>query len=205
MGIDVRLLIACGVQPTQARVFAEPLVGAFKAFNVDTPSRMAAFIAQAMHESLRFTRLEESLWYTTPERIRDVWPSRFTSLSDAARYLRQPEKLANYVYANRLGNGDEASGDGWKYRGRGIFHLTGRANYMAAGDGLRVDYKSHPELVADPADAAFTAGWYWTSLRLNDYADNADIDGITRRVNGPAMLGADERRSLYDRAMQVLS
>lgn len=205
MGIDVRLLIACGVQPTQARVFAEPLVGAFKAFNVDTPLRMAAFIAQAMHESLRFTRLEESLWYRTPELLRSRFPSRITSLAEASQYLRQPEKLANHVYCNRLGNGDRDSGDGWKYRGRGLFQLTGRANYMAAGDALGMDYKTDPSPVATPPDAAYTAAWFWTMMRLNEYADNSDIDGITRRVNGPAMLGADDRRSLFGLALQVLS
>lgn len=205
MLIDTRLLIACGVGPVQARQFEEPLQAAFKSFDINTPTRIAAFIAQATHESANFTRLEENLYYTTAERIRELWPARVSSMREAAALLRRPEDLANRVYSNRLGNGDEGSGDGWKYRGRGLFQLTGRANYMAAGDGLNTDYKGEPWLVADPPDAAFTAAWYWAVGGLNALADNGDIDGITRRINGPAMVGADARRSLYDHAMQELA
>lgn len=198
-------LIACGIAPTQARAFEEPLTAAFKSFDINTLSRKAAFIAQASHESRGFARLEEDLWYTSPQRIRELWPARVSTFAEAADLLRRPQALANRVYSNRLGNGDEASGDGWFYRGRGLFQLTGRANYVAAGEGLGVDYKVEPGLVAQPADAAFTAAWYWAVRGLNALADNGDIDAITRRINGPGMVGADERRTAFDKALRVLA
>lgn len=203
--IDLAQLIAAGIAPTQARIFLQPLTDAFERFEINTRPRMAAFIAQAAHESVGFTRLEESLFYRSPERIVTVWPRRFAGLGDAAHYVRNPQALANHVYANRLGNGDESSGDGWAYRGRGLFQLTGRANYLAAGAALGQDYKHHPELVALPPDAAMTAGWYWASSHLNDLADSAQIDAITERVNGPAMLGQVERRSGFDEALRALA
>lgn len=203
--IDADQLVACGIDRDVAKQFELPLDAAMTAFAINTPKRAAAFLAQAAHESNEFTRLQENLSYSTPERLMEVFKGRFTGLADAAQYLRQPEKLANRVYANRLGNGDTASGDGWKYRGRGLFQLTGRANYMAAGDGLGTDYKANPDLVAEPPDAAFTAAWYWAVGNLNAMADVGQIDVITRRINGPAMLGADERRALYQRFLQVLA
>lgn len=203
--ITVQQLVDCGIDRDVAGQFELPLDAAMTAFTINTPKRAAAFLAQAAHESIGFTRLQENLSYSTPERLMEVFKGRFTGLADAAQYLRQPEKLANRVYANRLGNGDTASGDGWKYRGRGLFQLTGRANYMAAGDGLGTDYKANPDLVAEPPDAAFTAAWYWAVGNLNAMADVGQIDVITRRINGPAMLGADERRALYQRFLQVLA
>ena len=203
--IDADQLVACGIDRDVAKQFELPLDAAMTAFAINTPKRAAAFLAQAAHESNEFTRLQENLSYSTPERLMEVFKGRFTGLADAAQYLRQPEKLANRVYANRLGNGDTSSGDGWRFRGRGLFQLTGRANYMAAGDGLGTDYKANPDLVAGPPDAAFTAAWYWAVGNLNAMADVGQIDVITRRINGPAMLGADERRALYQRFLQVLA
>lgn len=203
--ITVQQLIDCGIDRDVAGQFELPLDAAMTAFTINTPKRAAAFLAQAAHESIGFTRLQENLSYSTPERLVEVFKNRFNGLADAAQYLRQPEKLANRVYANRLGNGDEPSGDGWRFRGRGLFQLTGRANYMAAGDGLGTDYKANPDLVAEPPDAAFTAAWYWAVGNLNAMADVGQIDVITRHINGPAMLGADERRALYQRFLQVLA
>ena len=203
--ITLQQLVACGIDRDVAKQFELPLDAAMTAFTINTSKRAAAFLAQAAHESIGFTRLQENLSYSTPERLMEVFKGRFTGLADAAQYLRQPEKLANRVYANRLGNGDTSSGDGWRFRGRGLFQLTGRANYMAAGDGLGTDYKANPDLVAEPPDAAFTAAWYWAVGNLNAMADVGQIDVITRRINGPAMLGADERRALYQRFLQVLA
>ena len=203
--ITLQQLVDCGIDRDVAGQFELPLDAAMTAFTINTSKRAAAFLAQAAHESIGFTRLQENLSYSTPERLMEVFKGRFTGLADAAQYLRQPEKLANRVYANRLGNGDGSSGDGWRFRGRGLFQLTGRANYMAAGDGLGTDYKANPDLVAEPPDAAFTAAWYWAVGNLNAMADVGQIDVITRRINGPAMLGADERRALYQRFLQVLA
>lgn len=202
--ITIATLIACGVAPSQARLFAQPLAEACQRFAINTPARVAAFLAQTAHESANFTRTEESLYYTTPERIRAMWPKRVPTLQDAAALCRNPQRLANRVYANRLGNGDEASGDGWAYRGRGLIQLTGRANYKVAGDALGVNYTGAPNLVAMPHDAALSAGWFWASIHGNDLADAALIDELTKRINGPAMVGADERRSRFDNNLQAL-
>jgi putative chitinase len=202
--LELNQLIACGIGPTQARVFLDPLRSAFEQFRIDTACRMAGFIAQAAHESTNFARLEENLHYSTPERIISTFSS-VRSIADAVPLIRNPEALANHVYANRGGNGDEASGDGWRYRGRGLFQLTGRANYMAAGDALGTDLKGHPDRVAQPDMAVATSAWYWAAANCNELADGAQIDVITRKINGRAMLGAVERRNLFDNALRVLS
>lgn len=202
--ITVAQLIACGIAPTQARIFCEPLNKTFDRFEINSTARMAAFIAQVAHESANFTRMEENLYYTTPERIRAMWPKRVPSLQEAAKLCRNPQALANRVYANRLGNGDESSGDGWKYRGRGLIQITGRANYHVASDALGANYLGVPNLVSQPYDACLTAGWFWSSIHGNDLADAGLIDDLTRKINGPAMAGADDRRSRYDDAMQAL-
>lgn len=194
-------LIAAGITPSMARLFADPLQITFDRFDIGSPVRRAAFIAQASHESAGFTRLEEGLYYRKPERIREMWPRRVPDLAGAARLARNPKGLANRVYADRLGNGSEASGDGWKYRGRGLFQLTGRGNYTEAGAALGRPYVAQPELVALPLDAALTAGWYWQRNDLNGLADGSQIDAITKRINGPAMVAADKRRSLFDEAL----
>lgn len=203
--MTVDQLIACGVTPTAAKVFAEPLSLAFQMVDIITPRRQAAFLAQAMHESARFSVLEENLYYSTPERIRAVFPSRVPSLDAARPLVRKPQFLANRVYAGRLGNGDEFSGDGWRFRGRGIFQLTGRENYEAAARALDFPYPAQPDLVAQPTHAALTAGWFWDRGRLNGLADAGDIDAITRDINGPAMLGRRERAQAYAEALRVLA
>jgi putative chitinase len=193
-----KALIAMGVSPTQAKIFAEPLRLACIAFGIDSRVRQAAFLSQAGHESANFTRLEENLFYSTPERIRQVFPSRVKSMADAATLTRKPEALANRVYSDRLGNGDEASGDGWRFRGRGLFQLTGRANYRDAG------YEDRPEAVAQPIDACRTAAWFFVARGCLPHADNSNIEAITRIVNGPAMLGLAERKQDFEEAMRGL-
>jgi putative chitinase len=205
MQITIMLLIACGIGPTQARIFEGPLQIACSRFLITTRARIAAFVAQASHESQGFTRLEENLYYSTAERILQVFPSRVADLADAARLIRNPQGLANRVYANKLGNGDEASGDGWRYRGRGLFQLTGRANYMAAGDAIGMDYKREPDLVGQPLHASLTAAWFFATIGGNELADSSQIDEITRKINGPARLALDERRSRFDHALLALA
>lgn len=200
-------LIACGINPTQAKQFAEPLKAAMALHDISTPARQAAFIAQCCVESQFFTKLEENLWYTTPARIRAVWPSRFSDDIQAGLYTRNPQALANRVYANRNGNGDEASGDGWNFRGRGLFQLTGRDNYRAAsvGIGLSSAYIHRPDMVAEPSDAALTAAWFWTSRGCNQWIDADQFDKTTRAINGPAMLHRRERADLYRKCRDVFA
>ena len=198
-------LIAAGVPPTQARQYVDSLAAACARFGITTPARIAGFLAQCRVESADFTRLEENLFYTTPERIRQVFPSRVASMADAARLVRNPKALANCVYAGKIGNGNEASGDGFRFRGRGLKQLTGRANYADAAAGLGRPYLDQPDLVALPEDACLTAAWFWHNAKANILADSAQWDAITRAVNGPAMLKADLRRQYAEQALEVLA
>jgi putative chitinase len=169
--ITAASLIASGVGPTQAKLFEDPLAEACRRFGIDGPKRTAAFLAQALHESENLTRMEENLFYSTPERIRQVFPSRVKTLDDAKTLTRNPQALANRVYAGRLGNGDEQSGEGWKYRGRGIFQLTGKTNYDMASRELGIDYGNNPDLVAMPVHACLTAANFWVSRGCNEFSD----------------------------------
>lgn len=194
MNIDFTTLVSAGIAPTQARIFAEPLADACARFGIDTPVRVAGFVAQCRVESAGFTTLEESLYYTSPERIRRLFPSTVPDLEVAARLARNSQALANRVYGGRLGNGNEASGDGWRFRGRGLKQLTGRYNYTEAALALGQPYVEHPDLVAEPGGACLTAAWFWHRHGLNVFADASHWDAITRVVNGPGMLQAFERR-----------
>lgn len=165
--------------------------------------RVCAFLAQCAHESAGFTRFEENLNYSA-EALMRTWPSRFPSLQVAAPYARQPERIANHVYANRLGNGNEASGDGWKYRGRGAIQITGRANYRKAGEGVGFALEAHPADAALPAQGARVACWYWHFSGLNELADDGDFEGITRRING-GLIGLADRRTWLDRARTIIT
>lgn len=203
--IEIQQLIEAGIAPTQAREFAAPLSKACVLFDITTPARKAAFVAQAAHESAHFTALEESLLYRSPERIQRIFPSRVPTLEQAQRLVRNAQALANRVYANRLGNGDEGTGDGWNFRGRGLFQLTGRGNYTRASVDLNRPYVAEPHLVARPLDACLTAGWYWQLHGLNALADGWNVADITRRINGPGMVGKAERQQLADEALRAFA
>ena len=205
MTITAAQLIAAGVQPTQAKAFADPLSAACALFDISTPVRIAGFVSQCVHESAGFTRLEENLFYTTPERICAMWPNRVTSLADAATLCRNPRALANRVYANRMGNGTPDTWDGWRFRGRGLFQLTGRKNYKDAAEALGRPYLTNPDLVAEPSDACLTAAWFWSCNKLNDLADASNVTAITRLINGPALAGLNERKNLFDHAMHAFA
>jgi putative chitinase len=156
-------------------------------YGIDTPARTAAFLAQVAHESADFMRVEENLNYSW-QALRSTWPARFQSDEFAQRYHRNPEKIANLVYGGRFGNGGEASGDGWKFRGRGLIQITFRDNYaayaLAAGDPGIV---SNPSQLAQPRHAALSACWFWNSRNLNALADRgteASFNDITYKING---------------------
>ena len=174
----------------------DPLNAACSEFGIDTPERLAMFLAQAAHESQQFTRPRENLNYRA-ERIAQVWPKRFPTVASAKPFEHQSEKLGNRVYSGRLGNGNEASGDGFKYRGGGIFQLTGKANYRDAGIALGVDLVAHPERIIEPEISARAAGWFWRVNKLNRFADIGDLRGCTKAING-AFEGLANRRRLYD-------
>lgn len=165
----------------RAAHWATPLARAMERHGITTPRRAAHFLAQIGHESASLSRLEENLDYSAA-RLREVFPSRFDATT-ARAYARQPERIANRVYANRMGNGDEASGDGWTYRGRGPIQLTGRANYrrMARITGLPLE--AQPALAAEVAAGALIAAAWWQDAGLNTLADTGDILDVSRRVN----------------------
>lgn len=182
--------------------WAAALTPAMAEFSIDTAARAAAFLGQLAHESIELTHTEENLSYSS-RRLLEVWPKRFTAVT-AEMYARQPEKLANYVYADRNGNGDAASGDGWRYRGRGPIQLTGRRNYAAAGKGISLALEAQPDLVKDPTVGARTAAWYWHDHGLNAVADTGNIAAITRAING-GVHGLHERERYTALALAVLA
>ena len=202
--ITLQGLIGCGIAPTQARLFLPALQAACHIHAINTVGRFAAFLGQCMVESTNFAHLEENLYYTTTARMLQMFPTRINGESMARGLLRNPQALANQVYANRGGNGDAQSGDGWRYRGRGIIQLTLKSNYIEAATANQRPYADRPELVAEPYDAAITAAWYWKRHGCNELADEWHIDAITRAINGPAMAGKLHRRQQCDKVLAAL-
>lgn len=195
---------------TDSATWVLALNPAMAQFEITSRERIAAFLAQIAHESGQLTRLSENLNYSA-KRLMQVWPNRFATLEKALQYERNPERLANYVYAKRIGNGDEASGDGWSYRGRGLIQLTGRGNYRAAAQGIGLPLEEQPDLVAQPGPAALSAAWFWKSRGLNELADDQnddndteDFKAITKLING-GTVGINERMAFWEKAKSVLA
>lgn len=149
---------------------------------INTPLRIAHFMAQIHHES-NLKPVSENLNYSASA-LRRVFGKYFKTQAEAEAYARKPEKIANKVYANRMMNGNESSGDGWKYRGRGFIQITGKRNYLLLSKDMRVDYLNNPDLLLNEADAMISAVWYWSKNNLNKYADKDDIKGVTKAING---------------------
>lgn len=183
--------------------WVEPLEEVFHRYEINTPSRQAAFIGQCAHESMNFTKLEENLNYSA-EALMKTWPSRFPTMEVAQQYARNPEKIANKVYGGRMGNGTEETGDGWLYHGRGLIQLTGKDNYTLAGDALNMDFIHSPDYVLVPKYAALTAGWYWNKRQLNKEADAKDYTGMTKKING-GTIGLDDRIAHIKHAQEVMT
>lgn len=205
MSVDVDILVKA--LPLAKRENLEKYVGplkiAFLKYNIDTINRQAAFLAQCAHESANFSATVENLNYSKESLVK-VWPKHFPTLEFAAAYHRQPEKIANRAYRNRMGNGDEASGDGWRYRGRGLIQLTGKNNYEAYGKAVAIDFVKEPELMDKPVNHVLSAAWFWETNGLNAFADKEDIVGMTKRING-GTHGLQDRLSKYDKIKKVLT
>jgi putative chitinase len=170
------------------------------AFGVTAPLRVTHLMAQLAHESASFTRLDENLDYSSAARIALVWPR----LARRAKELvNNPQALANVAYANRYGNGDEASGDGWRFRGRGLIQLTFRNNYRARSAACGAELVAEPERAAEPEIAVLLALSFWKARGCNAEADCGDVEEITRLINGPALRGLAERRALTRRAKKI--
>jgi putative chitinase len=173
--------------------FLAGLPEAVERFDITTEARLEHFLAQWAQESMGFCKLEESLYYRTPERIAQVWRSRFPTAASARPYARNPKALACKVYNGRMGN-RPGSTDGWDYRGRSLPQITGREMYDWIGNEIGVDLVRHPDRALDPALSALIAGAVWSRKGLNPLADADDIVGITRRINGGTHGLADRRR-----------
>lgn len=196
--------------PANIERFAEPLASACTEFGIDTPARLAAFLAQVAHESGNLSLVVENLNYSA-EGLRAIFPRYFADATTALEFARQSQRIANRVYADRMGNGDEASGDGWRFRGRGLIQVTGRANYAACGQALGLDLLASPELLEQPGPAARSAAWYWSSHGLNSYADKGDFDGVCDLINRGRKTAAEgdsigwvDRKDHYARALSAL-
>lgn len=188
---------------------------ALREFGIESKLQVAHLLAQLAHESAEFTRLVESLTYTSAERILAVWPTRFWLPSqqqpacpagkrDARGFVRAPVLLASYVYAGRNGNGVESTSDGFRFRGRGPIQITGRSNYARCGQALGLPLIEQPDLLTDPDVGARAAAWYWTDRKIGPLADANDIEAVTRKING-GTHGIQDRRRYLQTAMRVLS
>ena len=194
-----KILEACNVRPSIAdawsKVFAQEVKGFSRADELDD------FLGQILHESNMLETVEENLNYSKAERICAVWPKRFPTVADALPFVCKPEALANKVYANRLGNGDEKSGDGWRFRGRGLVQVTGKANYKALSDIIKIDLVANPEYLREPFMALRVSVLWWENNVPDEIINN--IDRVTRRVNG-GTIGLAHRKELTDKAGKVV-
>lgn len=171
-------------------------------YDITTVNRVAGFLAQCGHESLDFTVLEENLNYSA-DRLHAVFPRYFPTLESAQPYNRQPQKIANKIYGSRMGNGPEASGDGYKYRGRGAIQLTGHDNYHAFANSIGKAVDDTVAYCETLAGAVESACWFWQEHGLNALADAKDIETMTKKING-GLLGLDERRARFQKAVSIL-
>ena len=169
----------------------------------DNPKRMAAFLAQVAHESGSFNFTAEGLNYSA-QALRKTWPKRFPTLAIAQQYARNPQKIANKVYANRMGNGPESSGDGYKFRGRGLIQLTGKDNYTKFAKAIGKTLDQAIAYLETPEGAVASAAWFWDANKLSIYADKGDFVGLTRRING-GTIGLADRKHHYDIAFKALT
>ena len=180
----------------------------FDRFDLSTPARQACWIGQCGHECGNFRIMEENLNYRAPTLLKlfPRTPKRAWGFTpeEAAAYEKQPQRIANRIYGNRMGNRDEASGDGFRFRGSGFLQLTGHSNFYHAGQALGEDFVMQPELVRTPKYAAMTAGWFWQTHRLNQYADSGDYLTMTKKING-GTIGLEDRKAHINHAIHVLS
>ena len=206
--ITIGLLEAMGIRHALAAQWLPHLRMAAHRYQIDTsPRRLAAWLATITHESARLTSVVENLNYSAMG-LAQTWPSRYADKTGAPnataiRIARLPKPIANMTYANRLGNAGPESGDGWRYRGRGLIQITGRANYAASGAELGLDLINKPEQLEQPSPAALSAAEWWHRHGCNQLADTGDMAAVTRRVNG-GLTGLDDRLKLYSTALAYL-
>jgi putative chitinase len=198
-------------QPTVAAVWVSHINPQLTRWKIDTPARVAGFLAQMSHESARFTRFIEVLNYSA-EGLANTWPGRYSVNPNAVvkvpndlaeSIARNPEAIANHTYANRMGNGDVASGDGWRYRGRGPKQITGLENYTRLSKDVGVGFVNNPDWLLQPRYGALSAAWYWDWKQCNQLQDAGDFKAVTKAING-GLIGYDQRLELLENAKRVL-
>jgi len=182
--------------------WVDPLNYTFQKFGINDVNRQAAFIGQCSHECDHFKTLEENLNYK-PETLQKLFHTHFKP-EEYAVFAHKPEKIANRIYAGRMGNRNESSGDGWLYHGRGCIQLTGHDNYWHFGQSVGMDFVHNPAPVLTPMYAALSAGWFWSTHNCNEPAEAKNWELLTKRVNG-GNFGLNERIALTERALQILS
>lgn len=204
MQLDLNLLTKTFPQadPKNLALFVDPLNKTCIHFNIDTVSRIASFVAQTGHESGQFRLLVENLNYSA-QALNSIFAKYFPTQALAAAYARKPEKIANRVYANRMGNGDESTGDGWAFRGHGLIQITGRTNTTAFAKAFNMTLADASAYLLTPEGAAMGAGWFWDTNNLNQWADKGDITRQSKIING-GTNGLEERLKFYAAAKAAL-
>jgi len=180
----------------------EVLLQCLPDYDINTPMRIAAFLAQCAHESGDFKIIKENLNYRA-ETLMKIWPSRFPTIDIANEYAHNQEKIANKVYSGRMGNGPEETGDGFKFCGRGLIQITGRSNYQAFADSIGIDVNDASAYLSTFEGAVQSACWFWEANNLNALADAGDITLLTKKING-GTIGLDDRTKRYQRALEIL-
>lgn len=171
-------------------------------YDISTPLRVAHFVAQCAHESGNFVFIKENLNYRAAS-LQKLFSKYFPTAELAAQYANRPEQIANRIYANRMGNGDEASGDGYRYCGRGLIQLTGKDNYTFFAGSLGIPVEEASEYLATFEGAAQSACWFWEQNNLNRFADANDVRGLTRAING-GYIGLEDRIKHTEHALHIL-
>jgi putative chitinase len=213
---DSPLLLAAGVKDPAK--WLQAVIDTCVEFEINTPQRIAGFLAQTSHESGGYTMLTENLNYRAAT-LAACWPNRFAVMGADKKPIKEngklvptavansiagkPELIANLVYSGRMGNGPAESGEGWLYRGRGLKQLTGKFNYTKCSEALGVDLVGNPDLLLEPAYAARSAGWFWKTNNLSVFADNNDIFGMTKKING-GTIGLADRQAKYDKCLKAM-
>jgi putative chitinase len=191
-----------GGTPPYAEQWYEALCQILPDYEIDTPQRLAAFLAQTAHESGGYRAIKENLNYRAVT-LRKVFPKYFPTDESAAQYAGKPEMIANKVYGNRMGNGDESSGDGYRYCGRGLIQLTGKDNYTRYAQSLEISVEEASEHLTTFEGCVQSAAWFWENNNLNQWADKGDILTLTKRING-GTIGLEDRIKHYNHAVHVL-
>lgn len=219
-------MMAAGIKRDVAERWLPHVQEAMERFEISSPRQVAAWLAQTAHESAGYTALVENLNYSA-DTMAVVWPTRFAEQEPdpkrpgktkakknekgknipnkfAQALHRKPEMIANAVYSNRMGNGNIESGEGWKFRGRGLKQLTGKDNHRACSEGLGVDLVANPDMLLEPKYASLSAAWFWSKNKCGPLADSGDFVALTKRING-GTIGLEDRQKRYKAVLSAMN